>query len=187
LKIGACDLSRSGVGSLPWGGDRAFEGVSMRLIAMLIAGLIAALAPAAGHAAEGDAEVVRAFYDRVLSAAAAPDLSQRAAAILADDWRSFGNNGNAADVATFVRNVQGVGRIIPDLHWEVVEMIAAGDRYIVRGRATGTPAQAFLGVAPSGHAFDIMSIDIHTVRDGRIVRSYHVEDWAGAVRQLRAQ
>jgi hypothetical protein len=31
-----------------------------------------------------------------------------------------------------------------------------------------------------------MSIDVHTIRDGRIVRSYHVEDWMGAVRQLAA-
>jgi len=154
---------------------------------MFIASLIALLVPAAARAAESDAEVVRAFYDRVLSAAAAPDLPQRAATVLAADWRSFGNNDTAADLATFVRNVQGVGRIVPDLHWEVVEMTVAGDRYVVRGRATGTPAQPFMGVAPTGHSFDIMSIDIHTVRDGRIVRSYHVEDWAGAVRQLRAQ
>ena len=163
----------------------------MRRNAMLIASLLAVLAqavgPTAGRAAEGDAEAVRAFYDRVLSAAASPDLAQRAAAILAPDWRSFGNNDSGVDAATFVRNVQGVGQIIPNLHWEVVEMTAAGDRYVVRGRATGTPAQPFMGVAPTGHSFNIMSIDIHTVRDGRIVQSYHVEDWAGAVRQLRAQ
>jgi hypothetical protein len=30
-----------------------------------------------------------------------------------------------------------------------------------------------------------MSIDVHTVEGGRIVRTYHVEDWAGAIRQLR--
>ena len=29
-----------------------------------------------------------------------------------------------------------------------------------------------------------MSIDIHTLKDGRIVRSYHVEDWARAMRQI---
>ena len=57
----------------------------------------------------------------------------------------------------------------------------------MRNQGFGTPARPFMGVAPTGHSFDIMLIDIHTVRDGRIVRSYHVEDWAGAVRQLRAQ
>jgi predicted ester cyclase len=159
----------------------------MRRITVLAASLVALLVPAVGHAAEGDADVVRAFYERLLSAAASPDLAQRAATVLAPDWRSFGSNETGVDAATFVRNVHGVGQIIPNLHWEVVEMTAAGDRYVVRGRATGTPAQQFMGVAPNGHSFDIMSIDIHTVRDGRIVQSYHVEDWAGAVRQLRAQ
>jgi hypothetical protein len=26
--------------------------------------------------------------------------------------------------------------------------------------------------------------DVHTVEDGKIKRTYHVEDWAGAMRQL---
>jgi hypothetical protein len=29
-----------------------------------------------------------------------------------------------------------------------------------------------------------MSIDVHTIEDGKIKRSYHLEDWAGAMRQL---
>jgi hypothetical protein len=32
--------------------------------------------------------------------------------------------------------------------------------------------------------FKIMAIDVHTVEDGKIKRTYHVEDWAGAMRQL---
>jgi predicted ester cyclase len=39
-------------------------------------------------------------------------------------------------------------------------------------------------VPASGKSFKIMSIDIHTIEDGKIKRSYHVEDWAGAMRQL---
>jgi len=30
-----------------------------------------------------------------------------------------------------------------------------------------------------------MSMDLHTIERGLIVRTYHVEDWAGALRQLR--
>jgi hypothetical protein len=29
-----------------------------------------------------------------------------------------------------------------------------------------------------------MGIDIHTIRDGRIQTSYHLEDWASALRQI---
>jgi hypothetical protein len=29
-----------------------------------------------------------------------------------------------------------------------------------------------------------MAIDIHEISDGKIVQSFHVEDWAGALQQL---
>lgn len=55
---------------------------------------------------------------------------------------------------------------------------------IVRSRATGTPVAPFLGVDGQGRSFDIMTIDIHELEEGKIVRSHHVEDWAGALQQL---
>ena len=30
--------------------------------------------------------------------------------------------------------------------------------------------------------FQIMTIDIHTVKDGKLVTAHHVEDWAAAIR-----
>ena len=44
-----------------------------------------------------------------------------------------------------------------------------------------------MGVPHGGKSFRVMSIDVHTIRDGKIVRSYHVEDWMGATRQLAAK
>jgi len=32
-----------------------------------------------------------------------------------------------------------------------------------------------------------MSIDVHTIEGDKMVRSYHVEDWMGATRQLSAK
>ena len=66
-------------------------------------------------------------------------------------------------------------------------MIQEGDRVVVRSRATGTPAGPLFGVDGKGKRFDILTIDIHTIEDGKIVRTYHVEDWAGALRQLSAK
>ena len=62
-----------------------------------------------------------------------------------------------------------------------------GDRVIVRGEAIGTPAGDFMGVPFGGKSFKLMSIDVHTIADGKLTRSYHLEDWMGAVRQLSAQ
>ena len=55
---------------------------------------------------------------------------------------------------------------------------------VVRSRATGTPTGPLFGVDGNGRSFDILTIDIHTIEHGKITRSYHVEDWAGALQQL---
>ena len=42
-----------------------------------------------------------------------------------------------------------------------------------------------MGVPHGGRRFAVMTIDIHTVEDGKLVRAHHVEDWASALRQLK--
>src|SRR5262249_55003090 len=74
------------------------------------------------------------------------------------------------------------GEAIPDLKWEIKELIVAGNEVIVRGEASGIPVAPLFDVQPTGKGFKIMSADIHTIEGGKIVRSYHIEDWAGAMR-----
>ena len=62
-----------------------------------------------------------------------------------------------------------------------------GNRIIVRSEASGTPAGPFFGAPPSGKTFKIMTIDIHTFQGGKAITAHHVEDWAGALRQLAAK
>ena len=80
--------------------------------------------------------------------------------------------------------MQGFGKLIPDLAWDIKEVFADGDKIIVRSEASGTPVGAFMGVPHGGKRFSVMTIDIHTVRDGKLVTAHHVEDWAQALRQL---
>jgi len=54
----------------------------------------------------------------------------------------------------------------------------------VRSRATGTPVASLFGVDGAGRGFDILTIDTRGLEDGGVVRTYHVEDWAGAIQQL---
>lgn len=151
----------------------------------LAAALCAAVAT---NAAADDRAVVEAFYAEILSGAAAADVGDKAAKVLAPAWESIGDHGGVNKKRDqFIGQVKGFGKLIPDLKWKVQEVIREGNRYVVRSRATGTPAGPFFGVAPTGKSFDIMTIDIHTVENGQIVRSYHVEDWAGAIRQLGAK
>ena len=66
-------------------------------------------------------------------------------------------------------------------------MLVTGDRVIVRGEITGTPAGELFGVPYTGKSFRIMAIDIQTMKDGKIAKTYHMENWLSALGQLRAK
>lgn len=137
-----------------------------------------------GSALANDKASVQAFYDFLSN----PASQKHAAAFMAntsDTWESIGDySGKSKNREGFAAQIGGFGKLIPDLNWAVEEMLQDGNRFVVRSRATGTPVGPMFGVDGQGRGFDILAIDIHTVEDGKIVRSYHVEDWATALRQL---
>lgn len=127
---------------------------------------------------------VNAFYDLLSN----PRSDSRLSAFVEatdEDWISVGNySGQDKPRDAFIGQVGGFGQMIPDLNWAVQDMHQDGDFVTVRSRATGTPIAPFFGVDGQGRSFDIMTIDIHQLEDGKIVKTWHVEDWAGALQQL---
>jgi predicted ester cyclase len=158
-----------------------------RLVTLTVLAAIAVLAIAAPVRAD-NRTVVEAFYTEILSRPGRDDLGAMVATVLAPEWESIGDYSGAASTrGQFVQLIGGFGSLVPNLNWKIEEIVADGNRFVVRGRATGTPTATFFGVDPNGNSFDIMAIDIHTVENGLIVKTYHVEDWAGALGQLSAQ
>lgn len=133
-------------------------------------------------------EVVQSFYD-FLSNPASEQHAATFKSVTTEQWESIGDySGASKNRDQFIGQVSGFfAKLIPDLKWEVQEMIQQGNKVVVRSRATGTPGGPLFGVDGNGKSFDILTIDIHTVENGKIVTSYHVEDWAGALQQLKGQ
>ena len=153
---------------------------------VVIATSIVGLAPAT--AASGNKDVVEAMYARFFSAGGAPDSAVEGEKLMAPGFESIGDySGKSKKRDELIKQIQGFHKLVPDLKWEPQDIIEAGNRFIVRSRATGTPKGPLFGVDGKGKSFTLMSIDIHEVAGGQIVRVYHVEDWAGALRQLSAQ
>ena len=73
----------------------------------------------------------------------------------------------------------------PDIHWEVHEQIAEGDkvvnRFTVTGTHTGTP---FMGIPPSGKRFEQKGIGIDHVVDGIVRQGWDSEDIYGLLQQI---
>lgn len=129
-------------------------------------------------------DTVQAFYD-LLSNPGSAEASAAFVEATTDYWVSIGDySGENKSRDAFLGQVGGFAQLMPDLNWEVQDMHDAGDFVTVRSRATGTPVAPFFGVDGEGRSFDIMTIDIHEVVDGKIVSTHHVEDWAGALQQL---
>ena len=135
-----------------------------------------------------DKAVVQTFYD-FLSNPASEEQAQAFKAATSDDWLSIGDySGKNKSKEAFTGQVSGFfAKLIPDLNWDVQEMIQEGNTIVVRSRASGTPKGPLFGVDGNGKSFDILAIDIHTLENGKIVQTYHVEDWAGALQQLSAK
>lgn len=147
----------------------------------------AAVPATAAAMIDGSKSVVQ-FYTEFLSKASSPNTPEIAKKILAPDWKSIGSyDGKVKSRDMIIKQIGGFGKLIPNLSWKVEEIIQSGDRYVVRGRASGTPVGPLFGVNGEGRSFDIMSIDIHRVKNGQIVESYHVENWAGALGQLKGK
>jgi len=135
-----------------------------------------------------DKTVVQSFYD-FLSNPASAEAANTFKESTSESWISIGDySGENKNRDQFIGQVSGFfAKLIPNLNWEVQEMIQEANKVVVRGRASGTPNGPFFGVDGNGKSFDILTIDIHEIENGKIVSSYHVEDWAGALQQLRGK
>lgn len=129
--------------------------------------------------------LVAPFYE-ALNTPAAKDVKALIEGVASPEWRSFAGETVSKGREEFIAQVMGFGKLLPDLAWEIKEVFVDGDRVIVRSEARGTPAGDFMGVPHGGKKFAIMTLDVHTVANGKLVRAHHVEDWAGALRQLKA-
>ena len=130
-------------------------------------------------------EIVTPFYTRCLTVNKDTNVPELMEQLLSDDFKSI-NSVEIKSKAQLTGQVQFFWKLIPDLKWEIQEMLQDGNRVIVRSLASGSPIGDFKGVPTDGSkSFNIMTIDIHTVENGKIIQVYHLEDWPAAMNQLK--
>ncbi|MCI0554454.1 MAG: ester cyclase [Anaerolineae bacterium] len=131
-------------------------------------------------------EIVAPFYTHCLTVNPGTNVAELMVKLLADGFQSKGS----VDVKSreqLIGQVQFFWKLIPDLKWEIQEMFQDGNTVIVRSLASGTPNGDFMGTPTDGSkSFKTMTIDIHTVENGQVVKVYHLEDWPSAIKQLKA-
>ena len=104
------------------------------------------------------------------------------------DWKSYYSETGFRDLDATMGFVGGpLQKMLPDMKWKPLSIsVTKNNEIFVKGVLSATPAgDDFFGVKPSGRSFSILTLDQHYVKDGKIIKSYHVEDWFNAVQQVR--
>ena len=156
-----------------------------RVLTALLATALLAPTAHAEMSAEAARAAVAPFYN-ALNAAFAADSAELIRQATAPAWVSCRGNDACNSRDEVIAGVAARLKSVPDLKWEIKDVLVAGNVVTVRGEATGTPSGEFFGAPHAGKSFKVMSIDVHSIEGGKMVRSYHIEDWIGAVRQLSA-
>jgi predicted ester cyclase len=130
-------------------------------------------------------ETVRAFYEECLTVGGTADLTARLAQLLANDFESR-NAASTKNKEALIGQINGFWKLMPDMRWEIQDMVQEGDRVVVRSLFSGSPRGNFMGMELDGtKTFKTMAMDMHTVENGQIKTVYHVEEWSTAIAQLK--
>ena len=71
-----------------------------------------------------------------------------------------------------------------DPQFTIEDVIAEGDRVVLRWTNSGTHVGEFLGMPPTGKSFTTVGIEIWRVQDGRLAEHWDVVDVFGQLMQL---
>ena len=79
--------------------------------------------------------------------------------------------------------VNGVATF-PDLSIKIEDILQEGNKVVVRSTISGTQKGPFLGYPAKNRKMTIQAVDIHEVKDGKIIQTWHTEDWMTGFHQL---
>lgn len=89
-----------------------------------------------------------------------------------------------ADLKPIVRMMRAG---IPDLHYEILDMVVAPDKVAVYVRLTGTHSGELFGMPASHRKIEVRQMQVEWIRDGRIWQHWRMTDEAALLRQIQGQ
>ena len=91
--------------------------------------------------------------------------------------------GLKSDLEGMKPHLQSLFQAFPDYCLTIEEMVADGDRVWLRLTGTGTNTGGFMG-PPNGKSFEITTMEIMRLKDGRVVEHWGVADRFALMAQL---
>jgi len=127
-----------------------------------------------------DKALVHRFYDEVLNGRQVELLDELAVADYQEHdplpGQGQGRDGLKERVSMLIEG------LAPTFTLE--DVIAEGDRVVVRWTNSATHVGSFAGIPPTGRSCEVAGIDIHRIEDGRMAEHWHVVDQLAMLQQL---
>jgi predicted ester cyclase len=119
---------------------------------------------------EQNKAVVRRLVEEVLNAGRIDVIDELYASALVEEARAWITPFRAS---------------FPDVHMEIIDLIAEGDSVVGRFTCSGTHLGEWLGHAPTGRRFEAVDeVSFYRIDDGRIVGTWGIEDNLSRLKQL---
>ncbi|UCC53343.1 MAG: ester cyclase [Anaerolineaceae bacterium] len=131
---------------------------------------------------EENKAIVRRYYEEALNERNFSIMDETYAVdIVHHDPSNPKDIEGAADLKQrFVQIISG----FPDLYYTIDDMIAEGDKVVVRWRADLTHTGEFEGLPPTGKRAVVQGIFIHRLAGGKMVEDWALRDTLGLLQQL---
>ena len=84
------------------------------------------------------------------------------------------------------RIIDNRNSFMTDAEGTTEEMIAEGDKVVVRGTYSGTHTGTLRGIAPTGKRWTVGAVFIYYLADGKIVDQWVLAEWDSMYRQIGA-
>ena len=131
-------------------------------------------------------KLVATFYNDCLTVNENTNTNEVLEKLLADDFQSI-NAKETKGKTQLIGQVAGFWKLMPNMKWEIKDMVQEGSQVVVRCEFSASPNGSFMGMELDGtKSFKIMSMDMHTIENGQIKTVYHIEEWTTAIAQLKS-
>ena len=156
-------------------------GVVFSLLAGIVLTAACVLPTAPSMGIEQNKALARRFFEEAASQHK-PDLIDE---LFAPDYVLHDPaNPMVQDRETFKQFLEGHYVAFPDVQWIVEDVVAEGDRVVVRWTLTGTHQGPLLGIPPTGKKVRMRGISIYRIAGGKIAEEWAVSDVMGFMQQL---
>jgi predicted SnoaL-like aldol condensation-catalyzing enzyme len=129
---------------------------------------------------ERNKDLVRRVFALVMDGADPAAADELAAADYLDHESPIPTRGPAQLLATATWLRNGFG----DMHYDIEDVVAEGDRVAVRLRFRGHHTGEFLGIAPTGRAVDVQHVHMIRIHDDKIAEHWACRDDVGLFTQI---